>query len=368
MRLGDVKTSERWPVRIFLYEFVTGGGWYERGAEAASESLVAEGSAMLESLAADLSAIPGVNVDVLRDVRCPGLALSGCTIHEVGSLREEQRVFVECARSADWSVVIAPEFCGYLAARCRKVETCGGRLLGPNSELVALASDKHATALHLASHGVRVPVGISLGPSAALPEDFHYPAVLKPRDGAGSQGVEFIERPAGKRTASGSLWRLEQFCPGTPASVAFLCGQQRTLPLVPCLQLLSDDGRFTYRGGSLPIEPQLSDRAVDLSLRAVEALAGSEDAGRADSNGLVGYVGVDLILGDDPSGKLDTVIEINPRLTTSYVGLRALFDGNLAAAMLGVAEGQAVELCWKTGSIDFETSGEVRFGRKAGGV
>ena len=355
-------------MRIFLYEFVTGGGWYERGAEAASESLVAEGSAMLEALAADFSAIPGTTVDVLRDVRCPRLALFGCTIHEVGSLREEQHAFAECARSADWSVVIAPEFCGYLEARCKRVESCGGRLLGPNSKLVALASDKHATALHLASHAVRVPVGISLEPLTALPADFRYPAVLKPRDGAGSQSVEFIERSAGKRTSDGSLWRLEQFCPGTPASVAFLCGQQRTLPLVPCLQMHSDDGSFSYRGGRLPIEPHLAGRAVALASRAVDALAKSEGAGSAALGGLAGYLGVDLILGHDPSGALDTVIEINPRLTTSYVGLRALFAGNLAAAMLGVAEGRAVELCWKSGSIDFGASGEVRMRRMAGGV
>jgi len=355
-------------VRIFLYEFVTGGGWYERGAEAASPSLVAEGSAMFQALAADFCAVPGVRVDVLRDVRSSEIELSGCTIHNVGNLQEEHETFVACSRAADWSVVIAPEFCGYLAARCHTVEACGGRLLGPNSKLVALASDKHATALHLASHGVRVPEGISVGPTTALPERFRYPAVLKPRDGAGSQSVQFLERPAAQHTSADANWRLEEFCPGTPASVAFLCGRQRAVPLIPCLQVLSDDGSFTYRGGRVPIEPHLAVRAVALASRAIDALAKHGGADREDREHPVGYLGVDLILGQDPTGALDTVIEINPRLTTSYVGLRALFAGNLAAAMLGVAEGRAVELCWKSGSIEFEASGQVRMTPMAGGV
>ena len=51
-------------------------------------------------------------------------------------------------------------------------------------------------------------------------------------------------------------------------------------------------------------------------------------------SGLWGFVGVDLILGADAEGREDLAIEINPRLTTSYVGLRALLHGNLAGLML----------------------------------
>ena len=38
------------------------------------------------------------------------------------------------------------------------------------------------------------------------------------------------------------------------------------------------------------------------------------------------------MLGDDPAGADDVVIEINPRLTTSYLGLRRLARDNLADA------------------------------------
>ena len=65
------------------------------------------------------------------------------------------------------------------------------------------------------------------------------------------------------------------------------------------------------------------------------------------------------MLGDEPSGADDVVIEINPRLTTSYVGLRAATDGNLAAAMLAVAQGQATSLSFRPDRIEFDSDGTV---------
>ena len=104
-----------------------------------------------------------------------------------------------------------------------------------------------------------------------------------------------------------------------------------------------------YLGGSLPLPAALAARAARLAVRAVGCLSPSR-----------GYLGVDLVLGDDPGGVADVVIEINPRLTTSYVGLRALLEGNLAATMLAIAAGQSPELCWKTGPIAFDAAGGVR--------
>jgi predicted ATP-grasp superfamily ATP-dependent carboligase len=72
-----------------------------------------------------------------------------------------------------------------------------------------------------------------------------------------------------------------------------------------------------------------------------------------------GYIGVDLVLGADPDGQDDHVIEINPRLTTSYVGLRALSRNNLAAAMLVVAEGREPALSWHDGVVEFSADGRT---------
>jgi predicted ATP-grasp superfamily ATP-dependent carboligase len=46
--------------------------------------------------------------------------------------------------------------------------------------------------------------------------------------------------------------------------------------------------------------------------------------------GLAGYVGVDLIVGENAI----TVLEVNPRLTTSYAGLRRAIGANPARLVL----------------------------------
>jgi tyramine---L-glutamate ligase len=349
--------GKRWRVRIFAYEFVTGGGWYGHNSQPPPHSLFSEGFAMLRSLVADLSAVSGISLDVLRDVRFRNYRLPHCTLHEVHNAAEEEQAIRRLSAAADWSVIIAPEFCGYLHARCQAVEQGSGNLLGPDSRLVALTSDKHLTAEHLRSHGLRVPRGIALAPGDPLPRRFEYPAVLKPRDGAGSRGIEWIDHPAARRENSDVPARLETFCEGIPVSVAVLCGPGQAVPLTPCRQLLSGDGRFAYRGGELPLDADRAERATRLAARAIRTLEYP-----------LGYVGVDLVLGSDASGAGDTVIEINPRLTTSYVGLRALLDGNLASAMLAAADGRQVELCWRSGPIQFEASGAVRFCSPIGGV
>ena len=332
-------------MRILLYEFVTGGGGFSASHEAPAGSLLAEGQAMLSALAADFAAIDGTTVDVLRDPRLPSLSLSGVTVHPVSRAAAERGALEELAAVADWTVLIAPEFDAYLLTRTRAVERCGGRLLSPSSQVVSLTSDKHITAEHLARHGIPIPRGLALDPGEFLPLDFAYPAVLKPRDGAGSLGIEWIPaRPDGRTT--GVPARLEAFYPGTAASVACLCGPDRIVALEPCLQRLAGGGDFTYRGGSLPIDTGLAGRARRLALRAVRTLPNP-----------LGYLGVDLVLGADPVGSGDVVVEINPRLTTSYVGLRALSRVNLAAAMIAVAQGRDPELCWNSTPVHFSSSG-----------
>lgn len=335
-------------MRVFVYEFVTGGGWYDCTEPSPPESLVGEGRAMLLALATDIAAINGTTVDVLWDERLPSFELSGVTIHTVGDAAAEKQAIRRLAAEADWTVLIAPEFDGHLLARTRAVEQAGGRLLGSPSQLVALAGDKHATAEYLARHGINVPRGIALAPGAVLPADFPYPAVLKRRDGAGSLGIEWICIATTGRTVGHVPARLESYCPGMAASVACLCGPNRTVTLVPSRQHLGGPRDFSYQGGSLPLESSMANRARRLAGRAARSLSGP-----------LGYLGVDLILGDDPAGSRDVVIEINPRLTTSYVGLRALSRVNLAAAMIAVACGREIELCWNSGKVDFTSSGTV---------
>ena len=67
------------------------------------------------------------------------------------------------------------------------------------------------------------------------------------------------------------------------------------------------------------------------------------------------------MLGREPDGSADFVIEVNPRLTTSYVGLRAVAKTNLAEVMLRVAAGDASPVEFSGRRLEFDIDGNVSF-------
>ncbi len=305
---------------------------------------------MASALAVDFARSAGREVVLLRDHRFPLAPRDNVLIRHVANSSAALDAFDHEAAAADWTVVIAPEFDGILAAYSERVLRVGGQLLSPGLATIRLASDKQATTEHLAAVGIAVPRGLPLPAPGSWPVDLAFPQVLKWRDGAGSQGMRLLAAPLETSVwpADWQRWRLEEFHAGIPASVAVLCGPGGHVPLPPCVQLLSGDGRLQYCGGRLPLPADLAERATELAHRAVESLADPR-----------GYVGVDLVLGQRSDGANDVVIEINPRLTTSYIGLRAATADNLAEAMLAVATGQPATLSFTTEPVEFSVDGEV---------
>lgn len=270
--------------------------------------------------------------------------------HESQSSQGSYEAFRSLAARAHYTLVIAPETGGRLEYLCREVLQAGGRLLGPSPDAVRLTADKLALARHWDRHGVPTPPTWELGDQPA-----GVPVVVKPRDGAGSQATAIRSPSPPEAGGEGDRMSLpnwpspmiaQEYVSGFAASVAFLIGPAQIVPLLPCEQLLSTDGRFTYLGGRLPIAPDLAARGVRIAEQAIRCVPG-----------LLGYVGVDVVLGDD--GR-DWAIEINPRLTTSYVGLRVLARFNLAEAMLATAQGQPLPaLAWHDRRIEFTPAGGV---------
>jgi predicted ATP-grasp superfamily ATP-dependent carboligase len=314
-----VRGSERIIVRFFVYEYLSTGL-----ASGLSPSLLEEGWAMLRAVAQDFVGIPSAEVRTLLNPTLP--TASGCRVEAV-DFRTEERSFRRLARWADHTLVIAPEFDDLLSTRCRWVEEEGGRLLGPSSQAVVRCADKLALSHDLRAAGVRMPECCS-----ASPRDLRFPLVCKPRFGAGSQATFLVHRPEelakAQETARLEGWTGEMICQrhvqGFDASVAFLVGPKQIVALAPAAQHLSEDGRFHYRGGTVPLSPGLAERAIRVARPAIDAVAG-----------LRGYVGVDVVLGET-----DWVIEINPRVTTSYLGLRALTATNLAELMVPIVRGE----------------------------
>lgn len=266
--------------------------------------------------------------------------------------RDERMAFQRKAATANLTLVIAPEFGGILEERCRWVKEAGGLLLGPAPEAVRLTSDKLTLARYLETSGVRTP-RTWIDPLQT--RDRPFPQVWKPRDGAGSIATIRVEQPEDVARQQGVMatfgWEGEligqEWVEGRPASVAFLVGRSGGVPLLPAWQTLSEDGLMSYQGGELPIPEPFATRAISLAARAIRSVPN-----------LLGYVGVDLILGTSAEG--DRVIEINPRLTTSYVGLRALAQDNLAAMMVAFAEGgPEPEPQWREGTVRFSPDGRT---------
>lgn len=310
-------------MRVFVYEHICALG-IGREPGSPEYSLFTEGRAMLSAITADFAAVPGVEV-VTFPVGVPP--------------DDHSATFSRLAASADWTLVIAPETGGELERLARLVLAVSGKLLGPSPDAIAIASDKIRLGNLWEEWGVPTPR--IFRPDEAVT----FPVVCKPRDGCGSEETYLVRTAEEFAALPSDPDRLVQEYVGVQsASVAFLVGPRQTIPLLPTFQHLSSDGRFRYRGGELPIPPDLAARAVTVGRRAVEAVAG-----------LGGYVGVDVILGEQ-----DVAIEINPRLTTSYVGLRALADTNLAAAILNVYVGRRTEVKWREGRVTFGTDGTIR--------
>ncbi len=181
------------------------------------------------------------------------------------------------------------------------------------------------------THQVRHVEGL-----APLARHLGYPVVVKPLDGVGCQSV-FIARQemelrrafttAARETGQETLI-VQPYIEGVHASVSLLTDGVRSLPLTLNLQEINGRTRLTYRGGRVPLDHPLRSLAFRRAAEVVKAIPG-----------LKGYVGIDLVLTDRDV----VVIEVNPRLTTSYVGIRMILHQNLAALIIDAVRGKLPE-------------------------
>ncbi|MBX6315286.1 MAG: ATP-grasp domain-containing protein, partial [Isosphaeraceae bacterium] len=325
--------------RVLVHEYVTGGGLAGSDLPA---SWAAEGSAMRRALAEDLAVVPGIHVVMTLDDRLPDEPGPWATVR-VGP-GQEPETFARLAVEVDYTIAIAPETGGTLLDGARILERLGARSLGCEARAIALAGDKLRMARCWQRHRIPTPPTRWVRPAWPLPEgiDFGdgdgvprvidpYPVVVKPVDGAGSVQTYLI-RSSGDCWPDGALGMasalLQPYLPGVPMSASFLVDARgrATLVGVGRQRVEVRDGRFHYRGGLVPAGPQLPVPVEEL-WRAI-----------APVGGLRGWVGLDF-LWDEATGRA-VMLEINPRPTTSYVGLRRLLPpGELARVWLAAIEG-----------------------------
>jgi tyramine---L-glutamate ligase len=287
----------------------------------------------------DPAALKRAGGAMLRAVRHDLAALPWVTVATVPPSARPADAFRRLLRGADAALVIAPESGGTLERFLRVASRQGVTLLGPGPRAARLAGDKLATLRLLKRAGVPVPASAPMGSrSASRMLRRPRPFVLKPRDGCGSEGVSIVRTvdevdQAVRRARAATRRRdllVEDHLRGAPASVSLLVaprdpgrrrvksgrghdGRGRIRVLALGRQRVAGRSALRYVGGELPWRHPRGRQAIEAAVSAVEAL----DRATGDVRG---FLGVDLVLG--PGGA--RVLEINPRLTSSYLGLRRI--------------------------------------------
>ena len=340
--------------RVLVYEYASGGGLAGRRVP---PSLQCEGAAMRAALVADLVAIGRHEIVTSADARV-GTDLPRSV--EVMTLpdgdRAREAALGHAIGSVDAVWLIAPETDRILERLADRVARRGKILLGSDADAIARASDKAALARRLVGLSIRHPRTLRLTRRVGLTHTaakIGYPIVVKPARGAGSDGISLVRDGREWRRAVSVARRvnnrgaviLQEYVRGIAASVSVLADGHRATALSVNQQILAGSPPFAYRGGRTPLGHELAPRAITAALEACRAVPG-----------LRGFVGVDVVLTESDVA----VIEINPRLTTAYLGVRAAVNENVAALAMDACAGRLPAVLPRLRrSIQFSASGRV---------
>lgn len=331
--------------KILICEFITAGGIrdkrYAKNLQTFPESLLKEGLMMRDALLRDLKAINQYELVVMHDARLPVAKLADKNI--VMETDDFRRALKNAIQKVDYVWLIAPETD---AALIELTELClgieekkdGAIFLGCGYDATLTGTSKTLCFEALQAAGIyTLPV---FAGDDLLDADFFAQAakqhlgkwIAKPEDGAGCAGIRLFDN-----LSLLSDWLLENkltesylaqpYQAGVAASISMICRDGKAWVLSCNTQLIvCENGGFTLNGVLVNGQVQYWQRFETISRKIAQMLP---DA--------LGYVGVDVII--DTINDNIYVIEINPRLTTSFVGLaqalalnpaKLLLDGMLA--------------------------------------
>jgi predicted ATP-grasp superfamily ATP-dependent carboligase len=124
------------------------------------------------------------------------------------------------------------------------------------------------------------------------------------------------------RESSSEYFVAQNLVRGISVSASVMSTGEKAFPVTlnkQIVTLASPHEKSSYNGGVVPFDHVLREEALKAAQTAVESISG-----------LNGYVGVDMVL----TRNGPVMMEINPRLTTSYIGLRKTVNLNLAQAII----------------------------------
>lgn len=240
------------------------------------------------------------------------------------------------SRECDMGLVIAPD--KLLSKFTLPVEQ-GCHNLGCGSMNAALCANKVRSGKILTSHSIPVP------PDA--PETGMH--IVKPVSGCDSQGVRLTTDAPGKDEFS------QKYLQGETYSVSLVMSRvvgeaclyfSGNPPLVLAVNRqdisVDADGKFSYHGGETPVHPPREQEIIETAKKAATVL------------GCQGYCGVDVVVADKVY-----VVDVNPRITTSLVGIAACMKEEIADLLVAASKGAGPDAVHFDGSVKFDIGGKV---------
>lgn len=318
-------------MKILVFEYITGGGFNRRELP---NSLAGEGSLMLNALLDNLIRLKSLEITVMLDWRLDSSIEVNTVI--IGPEHDTTEEFARLVKQSDLVWPIAPEFDGILQALCQTVESFGKVLLTSPATAVAIAGNKFKTYELLNRHHITVVPTRMLclqdagkGRERKFEDDFSPGEwMVKPVDGVGcadsyviTSRLDFEQLAVRK-----SGYVIQPHLQGAKTSLSCLFKQGRGWLVCANLQ------RFEFINRQYHLAEIVINHHPDLGpyQQLIDKIACALPE-------LWGYVGIDLIENDRTS-----VLEINPRLTTSFVGIYNALGINIADVVLQLLHGEPI--------------------------
>ncbi len=322
-------------MRLLIHEHVSGGSFAD---EPIPSGVLSEGFAMLRTLISDFKAA-GHYVTTTLDSRLARLTppIDADCIVPVFSSREVQVAIRKVSASADAAYVIAPETEGVLQSLVESVEQTGAASLNCPASTIGKVTDKTFLQASLRKLGLPTPETIMFSVADGVAEikravhgRLHFPLIFKPSNDVACCGLSVVRNESQvadavgkiKRESSSKRFLAQELIKGAAASVSLISTGSEALSISLNRQdvmIGAPDVISSYNGGLVPFDHPLRPRAFAVAEKIVKSF-----------RDLRGYVGVDLVLTEEEA----VAIEVNPRLTTSYIGLRRVVNFNPAQAIV----------------------------------
>ena len=321
-------------MRLLIYEYSSGGGFAEKPIP---PSILSEGFGMLRTITEDAK-VAGHKVTNILDSRIAHFnpPLENEKILLVDSWRETENAIQEAAEKTDAAYVIAPETDDILKMLVEKIEKGKTMSLNSNSKAIAKVSNKTRLQKQAKKIGLSTPETLTFSTTdnqeniiQEVEKKIGFPAVFKPVNNVGCGELSCVNNKAQGAIAITKIanqlnrrFITQELVQGQPVSVTIISDGTNAVPISlnrQNISLRTPKQDSTYNGGTTPFDHPQNDKAFATAKRIVESI-----------EGLRGYVGVDLILTKNEP----IVIEVNPRLTTSYIGIRKILNINLAQTLI----------------------------------